>query len=245
MRVRPGLRDRLRCLTRVGGLRVEQLDDPARAIRVVERELALEAGADDRHVVVQLTCGSGHGVEVEQAPEHDVVGARRGLQDRPRPVRGREDDRLAARLAEELPRRRADVEAVDPHRVPLAAEDRVPERLLERERLVDLTAAVDPLVPRRERLRDGRGRAQDVDHDSDGRALRLGRRKGDVDAHPRTTLPRWPPRRPSCTATGTLGGRRASPARSAGGPSAPTAWSSRRSGSAARTTQGRHRGPRG
>ena len=50
---------------------------------------------------------------------------------------------------------------------PLAAEDGVPERRLQRERLVDLTAAVDALVPGRKRLGDRRGRPQDVDHDSD------------------------------------------------------------------------------
>ena len=104
MRVRPGPRDRGRRLSRIGALRVEQLDDPARAVRVVERELSLKAGADDRHVVVELTCCGGHRVEVEETPEHDVVGARCGLQDRPRSVRGREDDRLGARLTEELPR---------------------------------------------------------------------------------------------------------------------------------------------
>src|SRR5512133_505696 len=124
--VRPGPRDRVRRLRRIGGLRVEQLDDPARAVRVVECKLPLKAGADDRHIVAELTCSRGHGVEVEQASEQNMIGARGGFEDRPRPVRRREDDRARARRLEELPGRGSDIEAVDPNRVPLAAEDGVP-----------------------------------------------------------------------------------------------------------------------
>ena len=78
------------------------------------------------HVLPTLARRGRDGVEVEQAPEQDLVGPRRRLEDRARPVRRREDHRRGARLAEELARRRADVEALDPDRVPLAAEQRPP-----------------------------------------------------------------------------------------------------------------------
>ena len=42
----------------VGRLAAEQLDDPAGAVGVVERERALEAGADDQHVLPALACAA-------------------------------------------------------------------------------------------------------------------------------------------------------------------------------------------
>ena len=62
----------------------------------------------------------------------------------------------------------------------------------ERERLLDLGAAVDALVPRGQRLRDRRGGPKHVHDDPQGAGLRLRGRKSDVDAHPPTTLPPWP-----------------------------------------------------
>src|SRR5581483_1121519 len=52
-------RDELRRLRRVGRLAVEEPDDPAGAVGVVEREAALEARADDRHVLPALARAAG------------------------------------------------------------------------------------------------------------------------------------------------------------------------------------------
>ena len=190
MGVRPRAGDRVRGLAASDGSAPSSCDDPAGAVRVVEGELALEARADDKHVLPTLSRRGRDGVEIEQAPEQDLVGPRRRLEDRARPVRRREDDRGGARLAQELSRRGADVEALDPDRVPLAAEQALSELVAERARFADLAAAVDPFIARGERLRDRRGRAENVDHDPELGVGRLPGRKGDVDAHPPTTLPR-------------------------------------------------------
>ena len=65
---------------------LERLHDPAGAVGVVERERALVAGADDRHVLPALARRAHDGVEVEQAAEQDLVAAL-----------GRRDDRRASR----------------------------------------------------------------------------------------------------------------------------------------------------
>ena len=80
-------------------------------------------------------------------------------------------------------RRVAEVEALDVLEPPLAGELRRPSRLRERARLVDLGAAENAPVARRERLADRRGRAEDVDDDPDRRGRQLTRREGDMDAH--------------------------------------------------------------
>src|SRR5262245_16690692 len=240
VRVRPRAGDGVGGLRRIGGVRSQQLDDPAGAVGVVEREPALEAGADDHHVLAAIPSRGRDGVEVEQAPEEHLVGSGCRLEDRARAVRGREDHRRGARLAQELPRRGADVEAFDPDRVPLAAEQALPQLVATGERFFDLAAAVDPFVAGSERLRDRRGGPQNIHHDPERGVRRLAGRKGDVGAHPPTTLPRWPRRR-RCTAIDTRIARPASRARSAAGASARTAWSSHRSASDAPTTPEWHR----
>ena len=73
--------------------------------------------------------------------------------------------------------------------VPFAPEQALTEPLPESPRFVNFAAAVGALVSGGERLRDGRGGAENVDDDPKLSAGRLPRRKGDVDAHPPTTLP--------------------------------------------------------
>ena len=142
----------------------------ARAVGVVERERALVAGAEDRDVLPALPRRRRDRRQVEQAADQHLVAALRGRDDRPRPVRGREDQRLGARL-EELARRGADVEALDPDRIPLAADDAVGELGAQRPCLLELGDAEHAAVADRERLRDRRGRAEHVDHDP-GRSRR-------------------------------------------------------------------------
>ena len=93
-------------------------------------------------------------------------------------------ERLRRRLARDLARRVAEVEALDVLEPPLARELRRALGLGERPRLVDLGAAEDAPVARGERLRHRRGRAEDVDDDPDRRGRLLSRSEGDVDAHP-------------------------------------------------------------
>ena len=183
----PRVRDRDGCLRRVALLGVEQLDDPAGAIGVVQRERALEPGAQPGHVLPTLPSGARHGAQVQQAPEIDLVAASRGSQDRTRPVGRREDDRLVTRL-EELTRRGPDVEALEPrpHSARRPADPcRAPAQ---GNGVLHLTAAENTLVPRAERLRDGRRGAQNIDDDADRRRDRLRRRERDVYSHWITTL---------------------------------------------------------
>ena len=136
-------------------------------------------------VVRALAREAGHGVEVEERAEHDLRARRGRRHDRAGAVRRREDQRLRARL-EELARRGARVEPVDPLRVALAAGDRgVAELLPQRPRVVDLRAAEDTLVARRERLGDRRRRTHQVDDDAELCRGCFRRREGDVEAHGR------------------------------------------------------------
>ena len=90
------------------------------------------------------------------------------------------------RLARDLARRVAEVEALDRLEPPLAGELRGPLGLRERARLVDLGAAEDAPVARRERLRHRRGGAQDVDDDA--RPARASARPGVKATWTRTRL---------------------------------------------------------
>src|SRR5262249_21343329 len=93
---------------------------------------------------------------------------------------------------EELPRRGADVEPLDPGRVALAADDGVLQPPPQGLRFLDLAGAENALVAGRERLHD-RGRcAEDVDHDPDFRGRRLIRCESDVDRHRGYASPAWP-----------------------------------------------------
>ena len=123
MRVRERRGHELRRDRRIGPLRVEQRDDPPGAVRVVERERAFEPGAEDRRVDVTLANVRRDRAEVQQRPEHDLVAARGRGQDRLSPVGGREDQGVGPRL-DELARRGAHVEPLDPLRISLPADQR-------------------------------------------------------------------------------------------------------------------------
>ena len=82
-----------------------------------------------------------------------------------------------------LARRVAEVEARDRLEPSLAGELRRALALCKLARLVDLGAAEDARVARRERLRHRRRGAQDVDDDPDRRRRPLARSEGDVDEH--------------------------------------------------------------
>ena len=124
---------------------------------------------------------------VKQASEQDLLAARGRLEDRARAVRGRQDQRRSAAL-EEFARRGADVEALDAHGVALAADDRIRDLRAQSPSVIQLGAAEDAFVSRRESLRDRRRRAHHVDDDPDiGRRL-LVRREGNVNAHVSTLL---------------------------------------------------------
>src|SRR5204863_9512610 len=136
--------------------------------------------------------------------------------------RRRQDQRLGGRLPGELARRVAEVEAGDALEAALARELRRPLALRERARLLDLGAAEHPPIARRERLRERRGGAEDVDHDPHGRRGGLARGESDVDAQDAITLVKpCPAACPPATAIPTA--RRALPARSAGARSARSA----------------------
>ena len=136
----------------VRGLAAERLGDPAGAVGVVERELAEHAGAEHRDVLPALARRRRDRVEVEERADVDALESLRRGDEQPRPVRRREDQRLGRRLALELARRVAEVEALDVLEPPLARELRRAFRLGERPRLVDLGAAEDPPVAGGERL---------------------------------------------------------------------------------------------
>ena len=180
-----GARKRRRRNGGVRALVVEQLDDPAGAIGVVDGERALEPGADDDRV--PALHGTRHRGEIQEAAQEDFLTAFRRLEDRARPVRRRQDERLGARL-QELARRGADVETRDPNRLPLAAHERVWDLLTQGSRLLDLGAAQHPPIAGGERLGDGRRRPQDVDDDADPRGTGRVGGESNVDAHRPTTL---------------------------------------------------------
>src|SRR5262249_28534829 len=104
----------------------------------------------------------------------------------------------------------------------------------QRPRILHFGGAQDTFVSRCECLADRRGGADHVDDDAGGGRRGLVRCERDVDSHAGYASRRWTS---LCTATGIRAGRRTCPARSAAGASAPTAWSSHPSGSAAPTTR--------
>jgi hypothetical protein len=205
----------------VRSLALEELDDAAGAVRVVEGERSLEARAEDGDVLPAPSRCARDGVEVEEAAEEHLAAARGRGEDRLRPVRRREDQRLRARL-EELARRRPDVEALDPDGAPLAADERVRQLPAEPPRVLEVATAEDTPVAARERLRDRRGGAENVDDDPDGSGGFFGGGEGDVDANDGSTLVAWP-LRASRPATATPAASRASRAPSADARSARSA----------------------
>ncbi len=76
-RVRVAGRDQLGGDRRVGALGRELRDDPAGAVGVVDREVVLEAGAEDDRVLRALARELRDGVQVEQRAEDDLVARRR------------------------------------------------------------------------------------------------------------------------------------------------------------------------
>ena len=182
MRIAERARDQLGRDRGVGALGVEQRDDPAGAVGVVERERALEPGAEDRRVHVELACALRDRAQVEERAEDDLFAPRGRGQDRLRAVRRREDQRVCTRL-DELPRGRAHVEPLDPDGVPLAADDGALRLLAQAARILDLGAAKNAPVARGQRLGDRRRRAQDVDDDPERRGGLFLRREGDMDSH--------------------------------------------------------------
>ena len=92
----PGEPDRRR--RRVRAIAAERLGDPARAVRVVERELAEHARAEHGDVVPVRARRSRDRVEVEQRADVHVVEALGRGDEQPRAVRRREDERLRVRL---------------------------------------------------------------------------------------------------------------------------------------------------
>src|SRR5581483_8132535 len=100
-----------------------------------------------------------------------------GRDEQPRAVRGGEDQRLGLRVALQLARRVAEVEALDVLEPPLAGQLGRPFALREFPRLVHLRAAEDAPVAGRECLADRRRRAEDVDDDPDRSRSALARRE--------------------------------------------------------------------
>src|SRR5207248_10497257 len=123
-RAREAAGEQDRRLGRVLRLAAERLGDATRAVGVVERELAQHPGAEDGDVLPGLARRRSNRVEIEKRPDVDALEARRGGDEEPCPVRRREDERLGTRLALELPRRVAEVEALDVLEPPLAREPR-------------------------------------------------------------------------------------------------------------------------
>src|SRR6266542_575488 len=152
-----------RCSSGIGPVAAERLRDATRAVRVVEGELAEDAGTQHRDVL--------------------SVRTRRGRDEQARPVRRREDQRVDVGLLGHLARRVAEVEAGDRLEPPLARKLRRTFGLRKRPRLVDLRAAEDAPIARCDRLCHRRGRAKDVDDDADRRRSLISRSESDVHEH--------------------------------------------------------------
>ena len=118
----------------------------------------------------------------ERRDEHALAALRRRRRRRASRSSSRGSSVSADRL-EVLARRVPEVESGDANGVPLAAEDALAERVAQRARLLHLGRAEHPLVARRERLADRRGRPDDVDDDSGRGRSGLVRSEHDVDTH--------------------------------------------------------------
>ena len=170
-----------RRLGRVAAVVAEPAGDPAGDVAVVERERALDAGAEDRDVVAVGTRRLGDRVEVEERGDQHALAALGGGDDRARAVRRRHGQRRRADR-EVLARRVAEVEALDPHAEPLAAEGDASGDG-ERPRVLDLGRTQHALVAGRERLADRRRGTDHVDHDARRGGGELVRSEGDVNVH--------------------------------------------------------------
>ena len=181
--LRPGPRGREAGggLCRVRAPPAEELDDAAGDVGVVERERALDAGADDDRVVPARASPRRRRPGSGATPRGR---ARTAPRRRRRPAcRSSSTGRASTRRLEVLARRVPEVEAGDAHGVPLASEDAVAEPFPERPSLLDVGRAEDPLVPRVERLAHRRGGADDVDHDPGRSRTALVGCERDVNQH--------------------------------------------------------------
>jgi len=92
------------------------------------------------HVLVSLAQARDDRAEVQEAADQHLAAGLRGGEDRARPVRRREDQRLVPRLRE-VAGRGAHVESLDDDRVAFPAEHPFSKLGLQRACLVDLRAA--------------------------------------------------------------------------------------------------------
>ena len=151
-------------------------------VGVVDRERALDAGAEDRHVRdAPRRLGDRVRLSSEATSTVSQRAAAASSARVPFVVVSTSCRRMP--LAGELARRVAEVEALDADVVALARERDA--RAGERACVLDLADADDPLVAARKRLADVRGRPQDVDDDAHGRRDLLGRSEPDSDLHDR------------------------------------------------------------
>ena len=145
----------------------DALHQHAGDVGVVERDLAAHAGAahDDRAVSGHCSKSSiDQRLGIDERADEDSRGLGNRLQNRARPVRGRQDKTVTLALGV-LGGGVAKVEALDQNAVALAAEQHALSAL--GVRIVDLPHARDRRVAGVERVRDRRGRANAVDDDRD------------------------------------------------------------------------------
>ena len=161
---------------------LEELDDAARDVRVVERERPLNAGAHDDDVLAGFARGIHHSRQVQERRDEHALAANCGRDDSARPIRRREDQRFACRH-EVLARRVPEVESGDANGLALASEDSLAEGPAERASLLHLRSAVHPPIAGRKRLAHRRGGPDDVDHDPGRGRSGLVRGEDDVDSH--------------------------------------------------------------
>ena len=195
--------------------------DPAGAVGVVDRELLPPAQTTaTSSAPCSLAAARATGASrLSREPTEQGDTARGGSEQEPRPVRRRtrassSPPRASTTPRGELPKSKPSIRTV----LRSAAEDGAalgpprppaPPRPREQQRTRSIS--------RRERLGDRRGRAQDVDHDSERRKDLLGRCESDMDAHRRYASCDGPP------ATATPTARPGCRAPTAGARSAPTA----------------------
>ena len=100
----------------IGGIAVERCGNTARAVRVVEGELTLDARTEHRHVGrLRRTGRLDDGAEVEERADEHNIATRGGGEQQARAVRRRQDDRACSRLENsrgELPKSKPSMRVV-------------------------------------------------------------------------------------------------------------------------------------
>jgi hypothetical protein len=151
-------------------------------IDVLERRHAAGVRADDLHVADSGTAGRSqsfdHGVEIEQAGQQHRRGAERRGDDR-RGTVGRRQHELVASAPRGLERRVALVKAGWHEALPLTRQDASGAAQARGPR--DALGAQHSAISRSQRLRNGRGGPQHVDHHRDVGRAQLGAGHGDID----------------------------------------------------------------